>query len=100
DDPAADDVLLWRAPDSVPRRPRRVLVVDDYRDAADRRRDRVASCFSCRWTGLRRKARAHTDCMRHAGCCMFRIVDPGVLHARDAVSSVRFASLCACDHVR
>ncbi|NTZ86541.1 response regulator [Burkholderia metallica] len=35
DDPAADDVLLWRAPDSVPRRPRRVLVVDDYRDAAD-----------------------------------------------------------------
>ncbi|MBJ9681100.1 MULTISPECIES: response regulator [Burkholderia] len=35
DDPAADDVLLWRSPDSVPRRPRRVLVVDDYRDAAD-----------------------------------------------------------------
>ncbi|MBR8313466.1 response regulator [Burkholderia dolosa] len=35
DDPAADDVLLWRAPDSVPLRPRRVLVVADYRDAAD-----------------------------------------------------------------
>ncbi|HDR8922460.1 response regulator [Burkholderia vietnamiensis] len=34
-DPAADDVLLWRSPDSVPPRPRRVLVVDDYRDAAD-----------------------------------------------------------------
>ncbi|MGK8206026.1 response regulator [Burkholderia cenocepacia] len=35
DDPGADDVLLWRAPDSVPPRPRRVLIVDDYRDAAD-----------------------------------------------------------------
>ncbi|AOK31829.1 MULTISPECIES: response regulator [Burkholderia] len=34
DDPSDGDVLLWRAPASVPPRPRRVLVVDDYRDAA------------------------------------------------------------------
>ena len=49
DDPAADDVLLWRAPDSVPRRPRRVLIVDDYRDAADALRLLLeARGFECR----------------------------------------------------
>lgn len=49
DDPAADDVLLWRTPDSVPRRPCRVLVVDDYRDAADALRLLLrARGFECR----------------------------------------------------
>ena len=49
DDPAADDVLLWRPPDSVPRRLRRVLVVDDYRDAADALRLLLqARGFECR----------------------------------------------------
>ncbi|WP_175914041.1 response regulator [Burkholderia metallica] len=49
DDPAADDVLLWRAPDSVPTRAHRVLVVDDYRDAADALRLVLEACgFECR----------------------------------------------------
>ncbi|MCA7884989.1 response regulator [Burkholderia contaminans] len=49
DDPAADDVLLWRAPDSVPVRSHRVLIVDDYRDAADALRLLLeARGFECR----------------------------------------------------
>lgn len=44
-----DDVLLWRSPDSVPARPRRVLVADDYRDAADALRLLLeARGFACR----------------------------------------------------
>ncbi|KVA20676.1 response regulator [Burkholderia ubonensis] len=44
-----DDVLLWRSPGSVPARPRRVLVADDYRDAADALRLLLeARGFACR----------------------------------------------------